>query len=41
MYRYYVGLKELNLNEDSAREKAGLRNDKLFKLAYHAANESK
>lgn len=41
MYRYYIGLKELNLNEDSARAKAGLSNDKLFKLAYHAASESK
>lgn len=37
MYRYYLGLIELNLNEQSAREKAGLVNDKLFKIAYHAA----
>jgi len=37
MYRYYIGLKELNLNDSSAREKAGLTNDKLFKIAYHAA----
>ena len=37
MYRYYLGLKELNLNETSAREKAGLSNEKLFKIAYHAA----
>lgn len=37
MYRYYIGLKELNLNDGAAREKAGLVNDKLFKLAYHAA----
>lgn len=41
MYRYYLGLKELNLNENSAREKAGLRNDKLFRMAYHAAQNSK
>lgn len=37
MYRYYLSLKELNLNETSAREKSGLLNDKLFKVAYHAA----
>jgi hypothetical protein len=41
MYRYYLGLKELNLNEQSAREKAGLSNDKLFKIALHAAATSK
>ncbi len=41
MYRYYLGLKELNLNETSAREKAGLSNDKLFKIAYHAAESIK
>jgi hypothetical protein len=39
MYRYYIGLKELNLNDTAAREKAGLMNDKLFKLAYHAATQ--
>ena len=37
MYRYYVGLKELNLQDSSAREKAGLQNEQLFKLAYFAA----
>ncbi len=41
MYRYYLGLKELNLNDVSAREKAGLANDKLFKIAYHAAGSVK
>lgn len=39
MYRYYVGLTELNLSETAAREKAGLRNEHLFKLAYHAATQ--
>lgn len=38
-YRYYKGLLELNLSEAAAREKAGLLNDKLFKMAYHAANQ--
>lgn len=37
MYRYYCGLTELNLNDKSAREKSGLLNDKLFRMAYHAA----
>jgi hypothetical protein len=37
MYRYYVGLKELNLNDNAAREKAGLQNDKLFKMAFCAS----
>lgn len=37
MYRFYVGLKELNLDENHARERAGLHNDKLFKIAFHAA----
>jgi hypothetical protein len=37
LYRFYVGLKELNLNDQAAREKAGLQNDKIFKLAYFAA----
>jgi hypothetical protein len=37
MYRYYEGLKELNLSEEAAREKSGLLNEHLFKLAYHAA----
>jgi hypothetical protein len=36
MYRYYKGLTELNLSELAAREKAGLLNEHLFKLAYHA-----
>jgi hypothetical protein len=36
MYRYYKGLTELNLSEQAAREKAGLVNEHLFKLAYHA-----
>ena len=40
-YRYYLGLKELNLNEEAARAKAGLSNEKLFKIAYHAAVQSK
>jgi hypothetical protein len=39
MYRYYRGLLELNLSEEHAREKAGLQNDKLFKIAYHAAKK--
>lgn len=37
MYRYYLGLKELKVNENIAREKAGLLNDKLFKMAYCAS----
>lgn len=41
LYRYYMGLKELNLTEEHAREKAGLRNEKLFKIAYHAAKTLK
>lgn len=41
MYRYYVGLTELNLSETAAREKAGLSNEHLFKLAYHAATQNK
>ncbi len=40
-YRYYLGLIELNLNENAAREKAGLVNEKLFKMAYHAAQHGK
>ncbi len=40
-YRYYLGLMELNLNENAAREKAGLANEKLFKMAYHAAHHGK
>lgn len=39
MYRYYEGLKGLNLTEIAAREKAGLLNEHLFKLAYHASNQ--
>ncbi len=39
MYRYYKGLTELNLSEQAAREKAGLLNDHLFKLAYHACTQ--
>lgn len=39
LYRYYLGLRELNLSEEHAREKAGLRNDKLFRIAYHAAKD--
>ena len=39
MYRYYKGLIELNLNEHSARAKAGLSNEHLFKLAFHAAKK--
>jgi hypothetical protein len=37
MYRYYKGLTELNLSEEAAREKAGLLNEHLFKLAFHAS----
>lgn len=37
LYRYYAGLLELNLDENLAREKAGLQNEKLFKIAYYAA----
>jgi hypothetical protein len=37
MYRYYLGLKELNLNDASAREKAGLQNEKLYKMAFCAS----
>jgi hypothetical protein len=37
MYFYYKGLIELNISENAAREKAGLQNDKLFKMAYCAA----
>ncbi len=40
-FRYYTGLLELNLNEKAAREKAGLLNDKLFKMAFHAAQQMK
>lgn len=39
MYRYYEGLKDLNLSEQAAREKSGLINDHLFKLAFHAAKQ--
>lgn len=39
LYRYYLGLRELNLSEEHAREKAGLRNDKLFRIAFHAAKD--
>jgi hypothetical protein len=37
MYFYYKGLVELNISESAAREKAGLQNDKLFKMAFCAA----
>ncbi len=37
MYRYYNGLMELNISEASAREKAGLKNETLFKIASQAA----
>jgi hypothetical protein len=37
MYRYYEGLLELNISDDAAREKAGLKNDSLLKMAYQAA----
>lgn len=39
MYRYYEGLKDLNLSEEAAREKSGLLNEHLFKLAFHAASQ--
>lgn len=37
MYRYYNGLMELNISESIAREKAGLKNETLFKIACQAA----
>lgn len=37
MYRYYNGLLELNISENVAREKAGLINESLFKMAFQAA----
>lgn len=37
LYRFYVGLRELNVSEEAARGKAGLHNEKIFKLAYYAA----
>lgn len=39
IYHYYAGLLELNINEHAAREKAGLLNEKIFKLAYYAAGK--
>lgn len=39
MYRYYEGLMDLNLTEEAAREKSGLMNEHLFKLAFHAASQ--
>jgi hypothetical protein len=41
LYRYYEGLKELNLTDEHAREKAGLKNEKLFKIAFYAAKNVK
>jgi hypothetical protein len=41
LYRYYTGLKELNLSDEHAREKAGLKNEKLFKIAFFAAQTLK
>lgn len=41
MYRYYNGLLELNISEDAAREKAGLINESLFKMAFQAAKTMK
>lgn len=41
LYRYYMGLKELNLTDEHAREKAGLKNEKLFRIAFHAAKSAK
>lgn len=38
VYRYYRGLLELNVNEHAAREKSGLLNEKIFKMAYYAAD---
>jgi hypothetical protein len=38
LYKYYEGLKELDVTEWAAREKAGLLNEKIFKIAYYAAN---
>ncbi len=35
-YVYFLALKELNLTETAAREKAGLQNEYLFKLSYQA-----
>lgn len=37
MYRYYQGLLELNITDEAAREKAGLKNKSLLKMAFHAA----
>jgi hypothetical protein len=37
MYRYYQGLLELNISEEAAREKAGLKNETLLKMAFQAA----
>lgn len=37
MYRYYQGLLELNITEEAAREKAGLKNESLLKIAFEAA----
>jgi hypothetical protein len=39
LYRYYTGLMELNVTEHAARCKAGLLNEKIFKLAYYAARK--
>jgi hypothetical protein len=36
-YGYYKGLVELDITEECAREKAGLLNDTLFKIAYFAS----
>jgi hypothetical protein len=33
MYAQYLGLLELDINEDAARNRAGLANDKLFEMA--------
>lgn len=41
MYSYYAGLIDLNIHEQAAREKAGLQNDNLFKIAYCAAKQLK
>jgi hypothetical protein len=37
MYRYYQGLLELNISEEAAREKAGLKNESLLKMAFQAS----
>ncbi|MEZ5046728.1 MAG: hypothetical protein R2831_07025 [Chitinophagaceae bacterium] len=39
LYLYYKGLLELNVSDDFAKEKAGLSNPTIFKMAYMAAKK--